>query len=175
MVVPWEIGARQKNTSMNKEAMYRNLLDFKEAMDKANIPFIWTFGGLLGLMRDGDLIEWDNDVDFACFASDHVKIKKVIDELKQKNFYIPDKNECPLNDHFFIRDQEKIEVWWYQKINHEWIYDNNIRYNEAFFDNCENIDFLNVTWTVPANPKLFLEITYGNDWKIPNKYGTYIL
>ena len=171
----WDIGARNKPSPMNKEAMYQNLLDFKEAMDKAEIPFIWIFGGLLGLIRDNDLISWDNDIDFACFAPDHKKIKQVVDELKLKGFYVPDKNECPLSDHFFTRNQEKLEIWWFQKIGNEWIYDNKIRYMAEYFDDSQTKSFLNFEWKIPKNPERFLEITYGKTWRIPNTKQGYIL
>jgi len=175
MTVPWEIGARQKNTPMNKAQMYDNLLKFKEVMDRAKIPFVMIFGGLLGLMREGDLISWDNDVDFACFCQDHTKIHLVVEELKNQGFYIPDKNECPHNDHYFIKKYEKIEIWWFQKINNEWIYDNQIRYNAEFFNKLEQKDFLNTKWNVPSNPEEFLNVTYGTNWRIPNPHGSYIL
>lgn len=175
MIPPWEIGCRQKPSTMNKEAMYDNLLKFKSAMDKAEIPFIMIFGGLLGLIRDNDLISWDNDVDFACFAQDHTKIGKVVEELKNQGFYVPDKNVCPYNDHYFTKNGEKLEIWWFNKIDDEWIYDNHIRYNEKYFDTLEEIDFLDTKWKVPSNPKEFLTITYGNSWQIPNVNGQYIL
>ena len=109
MVVPWEVGL-DKSTPMNKEVMWNNMKAFKGAMDKHGIPFIIMFGGLLGLVRGGELIDGDDDVDVACFSEDHRKISLVIDDLKTQGFYIPEKNECPMHDHFFIRDGEKIEI-----------------------------------------------------------------
>lgn len=174
MKVPWEIGTR-KIGDMNLEVMNKNLLDFKETMDKYNIKFVLIFGGLLGLIRENHLIPWDDDVEFACFAEDHQKIGTVIEELKEKGFYIPDRNICPLHDHFFIRGGEKIELWWFQKIGKEWVYDNIVRYPQIYFDTLEEKEYLGINWKVPSNPELFLEITYGKDWKIPNKEGEYIL
>lgn len=170
----WAIGLN-KSGKMNKEIMHKNLLDFKEVMDKQCIPFVFIFGGLLGLIRDGRLIDWDNDVEFMCYAPDHRKMKSVVLELENKGFRIPDKNECPFHDHFFIREGEKIEIWWFQKIDEEYIYDNRIRYPSKFFNDLREITFLKTNWKIPNNSKEFLEITYGKDWRTPNPKGKYIL
>ncbi len=174
MTVPWELNTR-KTGKMNYEAMHKNLLAVDDCMSKYEIPHVLIFGGLLGLIRGGELIEYDDDVEFACFFEDHRKMKPVIEELTAKGFYIPDRNECPLHDHFFIRDMEKIELWWFQKIDQEYIYDNVVRYPKKFFDTLEEIDYLGRKWKVPSTPKEFLTVTYGADWTIPNPRGRYIL
>ena len=165
--MPWERGVRVKGGSMNTSAMTKNMLDFKQAMDNAQIQFTLIFGTLLGAIREGEFIKYDSDADVACFAEDHKKIKSVVSELQKKGFYVPDKNEIPLHDHFFIRDGERIDIWWFDDIDKDWIYDKHIRYNKLFFDNPAETDFLNTNFLVPNNPKIFLELTYGSDWKTP--------
>ena len=65
----------------------------------------------------------------------HKKICQVVNELKAKGFIIPEKNEIPLHDHFFIRNGEKIDIWWFDEIDDYWIYDKHIRYKKSFFQN----------------------------------------
>jgi lipopolysaccharide cholinephosphotransferase len=172
MVVPWEIGL-DKSTAMNKEVMWNNMKIFKESMDKHDIPFIIMFGGLLGLIRDGKLIDTDDDIDLACFSEDHRKIGLVVEDLKSKGFYIPEKNECPLHDHFFIKDGEKIEIWWFDKLGEERVYDNIVRYDARYFEETETFNHKGVDWLIPSNPKKFLELTYGRTWTRPQKNGSY--
>lgn len=173
-VPPWERGVRQGGL-MNKTIMTANFLEFKASMEKHRISFVFIFGTLLGTMRDKDFISWDTDVDVACFAEDHKKMGLVIEELKTQGFYIPNRNVCPLHDHFFIRAGEKIEIWWFDKIDNEWIYDNNIRYPKRYFDRIETIHFLDTIWRIPSWPEEFLTLTYGKDWRTPNPQGHYIL
>jgi hypothetical protein len=139
----WERGVRVKGSNMDISIMTKNMLDFKEAMDNAQIPFIFIFGTLLGVIRDKNFISYDNDADVACDAINHRKICQVVNELKEKGFIIPEKNEIPLHDHFFIRDGEKIDIWWFDEIDDYWIYDKHIRYKKSFFQNPKEISFLN--------------------------------
>ena len=165
--MPWERGVRVKGGNMNVGAMTSNMLVFKEAMDKAEIPFILIFGTLLGVIREKEFIVYDSDADVACYAKDHQKIHRVIKELESKGFYVPNKNESPLHDHFFIRSGEKIDIWWFDEIDNDWIYDKYVRYAKKFFDTPEEVDFLNTKFLVPNNPKEFLNITYGSTWTTP--------
>jgi len=176
-ILPWERGVR-KGGIMNREVMVKNVLDFKEVLDKYSIPFVFIFGGLLGLIRQGDFIPYDTDLDVACFneftRKDHWKMSKVKKELKEKGFYIADNNECYLHNDFFIRNGEKIEIWWFDKIDDEWIFGNTVRYPAYFFDKTVDIDFLGTKVKVPFNAEEFLERTYGKNWKTPNPKANYL-
>ena len=76
--LPWERGVRIKGTAMDIDIMTQNMLDFKAAMDEAQIPFILIFGTLLGAIREKNFIAYDSDADVACYADDHKKIKFVV-------------------------------------------------------------------------------------------------
>ena len=176
-ILPWERGVR-KGGMMNKEVMRRNLLDFKEVLDKYNVVFVFIFGGLLGLIRQGDFIPYDTDLDVACFDEskrrDHWKLAKIKEELKQKGFYVVSNDVCYLHNDFFIREGEKIEIWWFDKIDDEWIFGNTVRYPAHYFDKLDEIDFLKTKFKVPSNAEEFLKLTYGKNWKKPKKDAIYL-
>ncbi len=171
-IVPWERGL-DKSRPMNHKVMWDNMIVFKESMDKHNIPFVIIFGGLLGLIREGKLIDWDDDIDLFCFSEDHRRIEPVVKELESKGFYIPNKNECPMHDHFFIREGEKIEIWWFDSLDGERVYDQVVRYPKEYLEKTETYNHKGVDWLIPSKPKEFLELTYGPKWKIPNPNGNY--
>jgi len=176
-ILPWERGVR-KGGMMNKEAMRRNLLDFKGVLDKYSVCFVIIFGGLLGLIRNGAFISYDTDLDIACFdefkRKDHWKLAKVKEELKQEGFYVVSSDVCYLHNDFFIRDGEKIEIWWFDKIDDEWIFGNTVRYPAHYFDKLDEIDFLGTKFKIPSKAEEFLERTYGKDWKIPNSKARFL-
>ena len=158
---------------MNKEVMYKNLIDFKEVMEKHQIPFVLIFGALLGLVRDKDLLEWDNDVDVACFREDKWKTNGLIEDMVKKGFEL--QPNTPEHDTNFIRDGEKIEIWWFDKVNDKWVYDFNIQYEDYYFDSLDDLEFLSDLWLIPYDVEDFLKKTYGDDWRIPNRHKGYIL
>lgn len=174
MLEPWNRGVRKGGT-MNKYIMTQNMLVMKQVLDYCNIPFVLIFGSLLGVIRDGDFIDWDSDADIACFSKDHTKFLEAVKMLEARGFTIPNRNECPLHDTFLIRNSEKIDIWWFDKIDDEYIYDNNIRYPQKYFDDLITKRFLGVDWVIPNNPESFLTFTYGDDWSVPNKDKAYIL
>ena len=175
--VPWERGVRSGGT-MNMKVMGENLLDFKEVLDKYNVSFVMIFGALLGLIREGKLISHDTDIDVACFnefvRKDHWKLAKIKQDLRDKGFYVVSNDVCYLHNDFFIRNGEKIEIWWFDKIDDEWIFGNTVRYPAHYFDTLEEVDFLGTKFKIPSTPEKFIERTYGKTWRIPNPKGQYL-
>lgn len=171
---PWERGLRQGGL-VNEEVMKKNLLDFKSVMDLHEVPFVAIFGTLLAFVREQRVIPTSKDADFMCYAPDHLKMKPVVEELESMGFTVVDRNESPLNDGFYIRDGEKIEIWWYSKIGNQYVYDNQIRYDAKYFDNLKDIEVYGANWKIPVDSEENLDITYGKDWRTPNPKGTYIL
>lgn len=172
-IVPWEQGVRLVGSEdMNKPVMYQNLIDFKSVLDSYNVSFVFIFGALLGLMREGDLISYDSDVDVACFnefvRKDHWKMKQIKEDLRNKGFRVIDSDVCYLHNDFFIRNGEKIEIWWFDKIDNEWIFGDTVRYPASYFDKLEEINFIGTKFKIPSNPKEFVRLTYGDKWMTPN-------
>jgi len=181
----WQWGERKpefngQRTLMNKKVMYKNLLDFKESCDKYNLTFVIIFGALLGIIRDGDLIEKDTDIDVMCFTEapdwkDYYKFGYVIEDMEKKGFLVTDRKFCPWHDIGFVRGGEKIEIWMFTEIDDEKIYDQVVRFPKHFFYPLEEREFLGTKFKVPNCPETFLAYTYGDTWNIPNPKGAYIL
>ncbi len=170
----WQYNVRQGGV-MDIKTMSRNLLDMKTVLDKYKIPFTLIGGGLLGIIREGTFLSHDYDLDLACFAgtekNHHWKMRWVKDELRALGFFIVDNSCGRCKTDFFIRNKERIDIFWFEKIDEEWIYNNTLRYPASFFDKLDEVVFLNTKFKVPHNPIKFLEYTYGKDWKIEKKEG----
>ena len=163
---------------MNIEAMSKNLLDLKEVFDKYEITFVLIFGGLLGIIREGNFMSYDDDLDIACFSDTpekhHWKMRWVKNELKKKGFFIVDNSSCRCKTDFFIRDGERIDIFWFGKVDNEWIFNNRIRYPSKFLDKLDEIKFLGTKFKIPSNVEEFLELTYGKSWKIPKPKAPFL-
>ena len=156
---------------MNKEIMTKNLEDFKMVMDKYNTPFVIVFGLVLGIARIGDYINHDTDVDVACFYHTKEKyrknMKQVRNELKILGFTVTDNESSDSNYESFVRNGELIELWWFQKIDNEYIYNDWIRYPTHYFDTVSNIKFRGTIYPFPSSTLDYVELSYGIDWRIP--------
>lgn len=58
------------------------LIYFSQLMRENNINGFLDYGALLGIVRDGDIITWDDDIDFTIFAEDSNKLKKILSQNK---------------------------------------------------------------------------------------------
>ena len=173
----WERGVRHGGL-LNEKVMNKNLIDFKNIMDTYKIPFVLIFGSCLGMMREFGK-PWahpaDTDMDVMCFEPDHRKMKPAVEALKKAGFDVPDRNECPLRDHFVIRDGEKIEIWWFELIDDMYYYSPRVWYPKEFFSHLEEVKYKGKFYKVPSKPERFCEITYGKNWQIPRIEASYIL
>jgi len=169
-VKPWMRGARYAGP-MNTAAMHQNLYEVQQVLNKYKIPFILIFGGLVGVMRNGDFIDNDTDVDIGILETPstwhHAKMLKVKEELKAEGFYVADSNECyPLND-WFIRNGERIEVFWFIEVDAEGVYTNTIRYDKQHFLKTGTVDIGALRIPISSKWEQMLIDTYGRDWRIP--------
>jgi phosphorylcholine metabolism protein LicD len=166
---PWERGVRQGG-KMNLEAMQLNVKEFKQVMDRHDIKTVLIFGTLLGVMRQGSLIENDSDFDVFCFTSDYLKWADAKEELKDRGFVVPDRH--PLQDDFVIRMGEKIDINWITPFGKFYIYNDDIYYPKYYFDNLVKIQLFEEKFDMPYNWEQLLTDLYGTDWRIPsNKKG----
>ena len=167
----WKIGVREGGM-MNIPAMTRNILDVKDVLDRHGVKFCLYMGTLLGAVREENFIEWDDDADLLTFAEDKPKMPEVIKELKAKGFYIPTEG-VPASDTFIIREGEKIDLWWYSKVNGRYQYDPDRcpgwpSYAPKYLEPLAEIQFLKTTFKCPQFKEEFLNLHYSN-WLIPDK------
>lgn len=71
---------------MDEKKVVQSLKEVKEVFDKLNIRFWLDSGTLLGAVRNGKLIEWDNDVDLGTTEDNSNKIIHAAKELDKRGF-----------------------------------------------------------------------------------------
>lgn len=186
----WERGQMGGRTRpIDREVLFNNLVEVKKVFDKYDIKFCLSHGTMLGVYRDGDCIAWDDDIDIALFTSDKHKFSKATEELRELGFYIPawhpdpsgianPKKETPWYDFVAIKDGEKIEGWFFDKIGDYYIYDihrckTDLKHPAKYYDELQDYTWKNVTWKIPNYVEDYLVMMYGKTWKTPQPERKY--
>jgi phosphorylcholine metabolism protein LicD len=159
----WEWGVRQGGM-MNMDVMKKNVLEFKEVCDLYNLRFVLMFGSLLGVMRQGSLLEHDSDFDVFCFAEDYMQWHLVKKALKKRCFYIP--YEVPFNDDYIIRGGEKIDINWIMPFGRFYAYTDAIYYPREHFDTLDTVMLFDKQFKIPFKAHQLLTDLYGH-WRVP--------
>jgi hypothetical protein len=71
----------------HEQAFINNLRDIKIIFDGAGIRFWLDFGTLLGAVREGKVLTWDDDIDLGALSDSWDSIIRVIQQLQDKGFY----------------------------------------------------------------------------------------
>ena len=73
---------------MNVEIAVENLREIKDILDKIGVEFWLDLGTLLGAVRDGKIIEWDNDIDLGTWYNNVTRIISIFPEFKKRGFSV---------------------------------------------------------------------------------------
>ena len=143
---------------------------------------------MLGVYRDGDFIAWDDDADLGMDFSDRgtKNFNKAMAELRKLGFWVPPSNpdlpigldNAPYYDMVAIKDGEKVEGWFFEKINGNWIYDfprcgNTLKHEGKYYDELGSYDFKGMKFDVPNHLEEWLVMMYGPTWRTPDQNRKY--
>jgi hypothetical protein len=148
---------------------------------KAKLPLHINWGTLIGILRDGDLIKWDDDIDFSSLLEHRIKIENFINDLK-------DDLESILDASIEIVSYEKlgIKIICKSKSGDFYTFDSDIDFkiitdgkalqfgNQIWYTSAKHILKLETfNWDgadifIPSDADEYLTFVYG-DWKTPKK------
>lgn len=147
------------------------------------------YGTLLGIVRDGDIIPWDDDIDFGI---DHTQMKKLEEVLVNEKDNFPKASLITYKCH--VRRDENKKPWYFslrfednsQKPLREFEiafgarqsiegYSFQMRHTytnceEKHFEEYEVLHWNNTKVIVPYQYKEYLDHTYNN-WRTPEEYN----
>jgi len=90
----------RNDRKMNEEIAVKSLREVKQVLDTNGIRYWLDFGALLGAVRDGRIIEWDDDIDLGMADDDWEKIVSTIPEFMRRGFSVHHLNLRIYNDAF---------------------------------------------------------------------------
>ncbi|RTZ96875.1 MAG: hypothetical protein DSY90_09370 [Deltaproteobacteria bacterium] len=174
-------------TGRHYQIAKKMMLDTTEIMNRHDIDYFLDAGTLLGMIRDGDLIPWDHDIDMLLPLSEVDKFKSIVPALQDKNWRV--KTDYPMhhdgpcwkkgaqcnfrmyNNRFyhFGRGRIKLEIYvlypdgdhcWYHAMGKNW------KLPAVHFKTHAIHIFDGHALRIPARAEAYLDYIYA-DWKTP--------
>lgn len=162
------------------------LLDLRHLLSSHGIKYWLMTGTLLGAIREQNFIEHDpNDIDLGLDIADYWKVKELLDKSDYKYkcqwhkeiAIYKGENVHPHIDLFFHTFDEKYAYCYSYKpnrIHKHWNEEWRMKIPKSLiFPLKSDFMFLDRSFIIPNKPEKYLELLYGEDWKIPNPSWTY--
>lgn len=77
-----------------KQELYGLMSDIQKIMDQHQIPFWVSFGTLLGAVRHGGLIPWDDDLDISIWEKDQKAFMALAHDFKKQGITLDVRKSC---------------------------------------------------------------------------------
>ncbi|MBR1543171.1 MAG: LicD family protein [Bacteroidaceae bacterium] len=151
---------------------FENLKVVIRVLREVGIRVSPAYGTLLGIIRENNFIEWDEDIDLFILSEDKDKLLSALWTMRDEGLELVREARC---GHLFsvMRKGEYIDFYIMDKISPE------VRtgYGDLFMlekhlTDLVDYDFRGLTISVPRQYEECLEFLYG-DWRTPVKYANF--
>ena len=157
---------------IHKPTALENLKCVLYILNKNHVRTSPADGTLLGIIRDGDFIDWDEDIDLNILEEDIEAFKVSLWDMLDAGFELL---RCERCGHLYSirRNNEYIDFYVLEKISPE------VRTNmgtdfvlDKHVTNLMYWPFKDITIQIPVEYEKYLELMYGN-WRKPVQYANY--
>ena len=157
---------------IDREIAFENLKVVTRVLRDSGISVSPAYGTLLGIIRENDFIEWDEDIDLFILSEDKDKLLNALWTMREEGLELVREARC---GHLFtvMRNGEYIDFYIMERISPE------VRtgYGDLFMlekhlTDLVDYDFRGLTISVPRQYEECLEFLYG-DWRTPVKYANF--
>lgn len=156
---------------IDRVVAFENLRVLLEVLEKKSILISPALGTLLGVVRDNDFIEWDEDIDLFVLEEDKQKLLDAFWDLKEIGFELVRVERGGLL-YSVMRNGEYIDFYIMEKLSPEVRGSADIFMLERQLTNLVDWDFRGINIKVPKDYEEFLTLRYG-DWRTPVQYADF--
>lgn len=159
---------------IDREIAFENFKVVNRVLNYAGIRFSPAYGTLLGIIRENNFIEWDEDIDLFILSEDKDRFVDALWTLKEEGLELIRIDRC---EHLYsvMRNGEYIDFYIMDNISPE------VRSGfgdlfmlERHLTDLIRWNFRGETINVPRQYNECLELLYG-DWRTPVKYADFEL
>lgn len=165
---------------MDKSIALRNLVSIKDILTELDLRYFLTDGTLLGLIRDSNFIDFDEDTDIGVFFEDFTdeKLNRFTKAMADKGFvdliefgdYV---NNFQMS---FKRNGVKTDIFFYRPFEDKMIFHAfrgseviTYFYRKELVEDLMQIGFIGNSFHIPANYQEFLIAKYGQNWRVEDR------
>jgi len=162
------------NDSPNRIQKEQALEIIVDHLNKNKLNYFVSGGTLLGIYRDGDLIEWDYDIDIDIYRETYNELMKVIKIISEEYSYpyrIGNNIFHPKVSIFINKVKVSISCLTQGIINNKYMYRPRTRIKKDICHPTKDYKFKeNIIIKVPNNIVKYLISLYGENWETPIKW-----
>lgn len=158
-------------TPINIQQSTRNLLTTVDVFEHLEVKYCVVFGTLLGIYRDGGLIEYDTDTDIAVWIDNYSELIEMVEKMEEEKLMLTRITPKMIS---FTCGGDYIDIYFYKKENKE--SENLINHAQAWgtltpedFSKNNTVRFHNKELACPVDPEGYFQKLYGSDWRTPIK------
>lgn len=155
------------------------LLEAHQCLQEANIPFFLCSGTLLGIVRGGDILEYDKDMDIGVPA--HIDRQQALAALIAHGQFKLGNPELASaenwNWNFCVVHTETniaLDLFFYHPDGTHFLCGLNTKPNPILSRprkfKTETLTWHNIEWQIPSPPEQYLSDFYGEEWRIPDPF-----
>lgn len=162
------------------------LLDICSCLDLFDVRYSLDAGTLLGVVREGRLLPWDNDMDLAILSAEWSRYESATKSIRDKGYEVtmrynkiefgPIRPGSPriskitrdgLTLDMFVKHSDGQKVYWVESGRQI------VKAVDAsHYEKYEKVHFMNSIFSIPHNTDQYLTSRYG-DWRTPVKKYNY--
>lgn len=150
---------------IDREQASRNLALFQHVAEKHGLKFGLMYGTLLGAVRDGDLIPWDEDIDLYALDEQRPVLHNMLWDLRDHGLALV----RHVGDLYsFMQNDDYIDVYVFRgrgrvrKCNED-------RINVRHLTFRQTAQLRGMTLFIPSDHESLLERLYGSGWRVPQR------
>ena len=158
--------------SIDKDKCFKIMCEIDDICKKHDVRYYFSEGTGLGLYRNRDLIDWDDDIDIGMEESQYNKfVKKCVPEMVNRGYYLTYYYHPAINGYFlsFLKNGQIIDIenvklgkWCISKLGK--LCDELLPHIQKLTEK----EWRGRKFPVPAEESYYVYL-YGKDWRIPKK------
>ncbi len=141
------------------------LVEFCGICERVGLNYRVIFGTLLGIYRDGDLIEWDADTDLGLHAGQEAKLVECIPEIVSNGYTVERVTQNVLVS--FGKHGHYLDVYLYS--GKGTLKCSSYSLPDSDFKGSSILNFRGTELKTVPDPEGFIVSHYGKDWKTPKR------